>query len=149
MASTLQTTNCTITITEQLTSNGEVYNFSNQLVLANIKPFDPRVMTVPTSEVTIMAFSTAVAAGTFIGANVKYIRVTNKDDTNFIRLRCTKTSGQTFDIKLEAGKSFMMGNTSESANTNGGAFSAFVTMDNISAQSDTAACDIEYFVASI
>ena len=149
MASTLSTTNCVITISEQLTSNNSVYNFTNQLTLANIKPFDPRVMTIPLTEVTVIAFSTVVAAGTYIGANVKYLRITNKDDTNFIRLRVTKTSGQTFDIKLEAGKSFIMGNTSESANTGGGAFSAFVTADNISAQADTSPVDIEYFVASI
>ena len=149
MASTLDTTNLTVTISEQLTSNGQTFNFSNQLVLANIKPFDPRVMTIPLTEVTIIAFGSAVAAGTFVAANVKYIRITNKDDTNFIRVRVTKTSGQTFDIKLDAGKSFIMSNVKESANTGGGAFSAFVDADNISAQADTASVDIEYFVASI
>lgn len=149
MATTLAVTNLTVTVSEQLTSNGQVYNFSNQLVLANIKPFDPRVMTIPTSEVTVIAFAAAVAAGTLVAANVKYIRITNKDDTNFIRVRVTDVSGQTFDVKLEAGKTFMMGNVSESANTNGGAFSAFVSADNISAQADTAAVDIEYFVGSI
>lgn len=149
MASTLTLTNLTVTVSEQLTSNGQTRSYENQLVIANIKPFDPRVMNIPTSEVTIMAFGAAVAAGTFIAANVKYIRIVNKDDTNFIRIRCIKTSGQTFDIKLDPGKPFIMGNTKESANTNGGVFSAFVDMDNISAQADTAACDIEYFVASI
>ncbi len=149
MASTLSTTNLVVTISEQLTSNGQVFNFENQLTLANIKPFDPRVMSIPTSEVTVMAFGSAVAAGTFVAANVKYIRITNKDDTNFIRVRGTKTSSQTFDVKVNPGCSFIMSNVKESANTNAGAFSAFVDMDNISAQADTAACDIEYFVASI
>lgn len=150
MASTLTVTNLTVTINEQLSSNGQVFNYTNQVILANIKPFDPRVMTIPTSgAVTVVAFSTAVAAGTFIAANVKYIRITNKDDTNFIRVRVTVVSGQTFDVKVEAGKSFIMGNVSESANTNGGAFSAFVSADNISAQADTSSVDIEYFVASI
>ncbi len=150
MASTLVASNCTITCSEQLTSNGQVFNYENQVVLANIKPFDPRVMTVPSSgEVTIMAFSTAVAAGTFIAANVKYIRITNKDDTNFIRIRVTKTSGQTFDVKVNPGCWITMSNVKLSANTNGGSFSAFVDADNISAQADTAPVDIEYFVASI
>ena len=149
MASTLSTTSLVVTISEQLTSNGQVLNYENQLTVANIKPFDPRIMTIPTSEVTVVAFGAAVAAGTFVAANVKYIRITNKDDTNFVRVRVTKSSGQTFDVKLEPGKSFIMGNTKESANTGGGAFSAFVDADNISAQADTASCDIEYFVASI
>lgn len=149
MASTLDTSNLTVTITEQLTSNGQVVNYSNQVVLANIKPFDPRIMTIPTSEVTVVEFAAAVAAGTFIAANVKYVRITNKDDTNFLRVRVTKISGQTFDVQVDPGKSFLMGNVKESANTNGGAFSAFVDADNISAQADTAPIDIEYFVASI
>jgi hypothetical protein len=149
MPTTLDTTNLTVTISEQLTSNGQTLNFSNQLVLPNIKPFDPRVMTIPITEITVMQFGATPAAGQFISANVRYIRITNKDDTNFIRIRVIKSGGQTFDVKLEAGKSFIMGNTKESANTTGAAFSAFVDMDNISAQSDTSPCDIEYFVASI
>jgi hypothetical protein len=149
MASTLTASSLVVTINEQLTSNGQNFNYTNQVTLTNIKPFDPRIMTVPTSEVTVIAFGAAVAAGTFVAANVKYIRITNKDDTNFVRVRVTKGSSQTFDVKVEPGKSFIMGNVSESANTNGGAFSAFVNADNISAQADTAAVDIEYFVASI
>ncbi len=149
MASTLVTTTLTVTISEKLTSNGQNLNYENQLVLSNIKPFDPRVMTIPITEATVIDFSTVVAAGTFISANVRYIRITNKDDTNFIRIRVTKISGQTFDIKLEAGKSFLTGNTKESANIDGGVFAAFVDADNISAQADTAPVDIEYFVASI
>ena len=149
MASTLSTGNLVVTISEQISSNGETFNFSNQLTLSNIKPFSPRVMTIPVSEVTVIAFGAAVAAGTYVAANVKYIRITNKDDTNFIRVRVTKASSQTFDVKIEAGKSIIMGNVKESANTGGGAFSAFVDADNISAQADTAVCDIEYFIASI
>lgn len=149
MASTLQTTTLTVTISEQLTSNGQTFNYENKVLLSNIKPFDPRVMTIPITEVTVIDFAAAVAAGTFISANVKYIRITNKDDTNFIRLRIIKTSGQTFDVKVDPGKSFLMGNTKESANISGASFSAFVDADNISAQADTAPVDIEYFVASI
>ncbi len=149
MASTLSTTNLVVTISEQLTSNNQTFNYENQLTLANIKPFDPRVMTIPLTEVTVMAFGSAVAAGTFVSANVKYIRITNKDDTNFIRVRVTDVGGQTFDVKVDAGKSFIMGNTKESVSATGVSFSAFVDYDNISAQADTAVVDIEYFVASI
>ena len=149
MASTLSTTNLVVTLSEQLTSNNQTFNYENQLTLTNIKPFDPRVMTIPTSEVTVIAFGAAVSAGTFIAANVKYIRITNKDDTNFIRVRVTDVGGQTFDVRVDAGKFFTMGNTKESVSATGGAFSAFVDADNISAQADTAAVDIEYFVASI
>lgn len=87
MASTLSATNLTITLTEQLTSNGQVLNYTNQSVIANIKPFDPRVMTIPITEVEIIDFAAQVAQGTFITENLRYLRVTNKDDTNWLRVR--------------------------------------------------------------
>lgn len=57
------------------------------LSVANINEWNQRIMTVPTSEVTLVELSTAVAAGTLVTGNVKLIAVINKDDTNFIRLR--------------------------------------------------------------
>lgn len=150
MATTITASTLTVTISEAITLNGQAINSENQLLISDITATDKRIVSIPTAtEVTVMAFSTAVAAGTYISANVKYIRVTNKDNTNFVRIRCQKNSSQTFDIKLQAGKTFMMGNTSESATTSAAAFSAFVTADSILAQADTAAVDIEIFVASI
>jgi hypothetical protein len=150
MATTITSQSLTATISEQITLNGQAINSENQLVITNINEIDKRIVTIPTaSEVTVIAFSTAVAAGQFIAANVKYIRITNKDDTNFVRIRVKKTGAETFDIKLDAGKSFLMGNNSESVSATAGAFSAFVTADSINAQADTASVDIEYFVASI
>jgi hypothetical protein len=150
MATTITASTLTVTVTEALTLNGMPIDSTNTLTINSITQMDKRIMSIPTaSAVTVLAFSTAVAAGQFISANTKYIRITNKDAVNFVRIRVTKTASQTFDIKLDAGKSFIMGNTSESANIDGGAFSAFVTCDSINAQADTAAVDIEVFIASI
>jgi len=150
MGSTLTTTNLLVTITEAFTSNGQPLSYTNQVTFAGIKPNDARVMSIPfASEITVVDFAAAAAAGTFIAANVKYIRITNKDDTNFVRIRVTKSGSQTFDVKINPGTSFILSNVKESANTGGGAFSAFVDADNISAQADTSNVDIEYLVASI
>lgn len=150
MATTLTASTLKVTVTENLTSNQQPLNYINEVSFANIIPFDPRIMLIPASGgVTVMLFSTTVAAGQFVRDNVKYLRITNKDDTNFIRVRVTKTSAETFDVKVNPGCTFMMSNLKESANSNGGAFSAFVDVDNISAQADTASVYIEYFVASI
>lgn len=150
MASSFSSTSFTATISESITINGEAVNSSNTLTVSDITAIDKRIVSIPTaSEVTVLVFSTAVAAGTIVAANVKYVRITNKDNTNFVRIRVKKNGADTFDIKLEAGKSFMLGNPSESVSATAGAFSAFVTSDSISAQADTAAVNIEYFVASI
>jgi len=150
MASTLDTTTATVTLTVAYSSNEQNLNYSNVLTLQNVIPNDARVMTIPTAtEVTVVAFGSSQSAGTFVNSNVRYIQITNKDDTNFIRLRVTKTSGQTFDVKLTPGASWIMTNVKESANTGGGSFTAFVDADNISAQADTSPVDIQYLVLSV
>ena len=150
MATTITSQNLTVTISETIVLNNQQINSENQLVIPNINEVGKRIVTIPTSsEVTILNFGTVVAAGTYIAANVKYIRITNKDNTNFVRIRVTKTTGQTFDVKVDAGQSFIMSNVKESASTNAAAFSAFVDADSIAGQADTANVDIEFFIASI
>lgn len=150
MATTITAQTLTATISETLVLNGQPINSENQITIASIGQVDKRIVNIPTaSEVTILNFGTAIAAGTVIRANVKYIRITNKDATNYVRIRVSKTSGATFDVKVDAGQSFILSNASESVSTSAGAFSAFADADSISAQANTAAVDIELFVASI
>ena len=150
MASTITSATLTTTISETITLNGQAINSENQLLISDITEISKRIVTIPTAaEATVVIFGALVAAGTFIAANVKYIRITNKDNTNFVRIRVTSSGSQTFDIKLEAGKSFIMGNTKESVSASGVAFSAFIDATSINAQADTAAVDIEIIVATI
>lgn len=150
MASTITAQTLTVTISESINLNNQPINSENQLTIASIGQVDKRIVSIPIStEVTVLAFGTAVAAGTLIRANVKYIRITNKDATNFVRIRVKKTGSETFDVKVNSGQSFIMSNASESVAATAGAFSAFVDADSINAQADTAAVDIEVFAASI
>lgn len=150
MASTITAANLTTTISETITLNGQTINSENQLVIASVNEFDKRIMTIPTSsEVTVVAFSTAVAAGTFVSGDMKYFRVTNKDAVNYCRIRTKKNGADTFDIRLDAGQSFLLGNTKESVSATAVSFSTFADADSINAQAYTAAVDIEYVVASI
>lgn len=148
MASTIETTSLLVTITEAITLGAQNINSENQVLIEDINEFDKRVVTVPFStEVTIISFATQVGPGQYILSDAKYIRITNKDDTNFVRLR-VKGITEVFDVKLDAGKSFMMGNPRESANSTAAPFSAFVEVYNINAQADTAPVDVEFVVAS-
>lgn len=150
MATTITAQSLTITISEAINLNGQPINSENQLVIPSITQIDKRIVSIPfASEVTVLNFGTAVAAGTVIRGNVKYIRLTNKDAVNYVRVRVTKTSGATFDVQVNAGQSFIMSNASLSVSTTAGAFSAFVDADSIICQANTAAVDIELFVASI
>lgn len=148
MATTLSPTSLTVSITETLDINGIDQGGTNQVVIANIKEFDKRIVRVPSgSEVNLLTYGTAVGSGQVIRANIAYLRITNKDDTNFIRIRAIKTGAEVADIRLDAGKSFMLHNGNLSADDSGGAFSAFEDIDNIAAQANTADVDIEYLIA--
>jgi len=150
MASTITAQSLTVTISEAINLNNQSINSENQLVIPSIGQIDKRIVSIPTaSEVTILNFGTTVAAGTVVRANVKYIRITNKDSTNYVRIRVKKTGADTFDVKVDAGQSFIMSNAKESVSATAGSFSAFVDADSINGQADTAAVDIEIFVASI
>ena len=67
-----------VTHTESFTLNGQEFGGTNILSVTGINNVDKRIVTVPTSEVTLVSFSTAIAAGTFNETNVRYIRITNK-----------------------------------------------------------------------
>ena len=143
MASTITNATLAVTITEAVTLNGKSYGNINNLSVANVNEVDERILTIPTSEVGVVTFGSAAGAGTFVRSNVKYLRITNKDDTNFISLHITSATDDVW-LKVEAGKAFVLGNGDlETA----GAFSAWAAITDITAIADTAAVDVEYFIA--
>lgn len=147
MATTITAAPLTVTVTESVTLNGVDQGGTHTLTISDVTEVDRRIINVGTSEVDIIGFASANAQGAFVRTDVKYIRLTNLDDTNYITLGVSETGGDTFFVKLEPGKSFMLGNDDIEANTAGSASSAFVEADNISAKANGSACDLEYFVA--
>ena len=87
MATTITNATLTVTITEAVSLNNKSYGNSNTLTIPSINEVDQRILTIPTSEVTVVNYDTANAAGTFIRSAVKYLRITNKDDANFISIK--------------------------------------------------------------
>lgn len=144
MASTITNATLTVVITESVSLNSKTYGNTNTLTIANINEVDQRIVTIPTSEVTVINYATAVAAGTFIRANVAYLRITNKDDTNFVKIKVVPTADTPFYIQLQAGKSFELHNGNVEVAT---PWAAWDTIASITAIADTASVDIEYFIA--
>jgi len=150
MASTVTPATATVQIVESLTLGGVDRGGSHTRSISNVAEADRRVMTVDSSnEIDIIELNTANGQGKFIRSAIKYIRITNLDNTNFIRVRFKKSGGATADVKVDAGATFMFSTGSMDADTTPGAFSAFVDIDVISAQADTADCDIEYVVFAV
>ena len=147
MATTITPADLTVTINESITLNGYTRSGTNTLTIANVAEVDNRIINVGTAEVDILGFGSANGQGSFIRTDVKYIRITNLDDTNYVTLGVSKTGADTVFFKLESGKSMMFGNDDIEVDASGGASGTFVEADNISAKANGAACDVEMFVA--
>ena len=138
-----------VNITESITLNGSNYGANNTVSISGINEVDKRVVTAVTGSggTQIYAGAAAAAQGTFITSSVKYIRITNTDTTNFVTLNVEDGTayGQ---FRLEAGKSFIIGNPDHFDNNN----DIDTTVDNditkIEAKADTAAVKLEVYVAT-
>ena len=155
MATTITSAKLKVTITESIKLKGKDQGSTTELTINDINEVASRIVTVPTSEVEIIAMSTAVSSGTFVEGNVRYIRITNLDDTNHVSLTFKNEDNDEFGVKLDKGQTFIYNgdlsggvvDTMEAAATaiTPGTFADLV---NITALADTAACDLEIFVAS-
>ena len=107
MATTITNATLTVTLTEAVTLNGYDQGSSNTLTIANIDEVSKRIVSVPLSEVVLLSFSTVVAPGTFVEGDVRYIRITNKDNANFVYLVFKNEYNNEFCVKLDKGQSFI------------------------------------------
>ena len=158
MATTITAATLTVTLTEEISLNGQDKGSTNALTVASITEVSQRIVEVPQTEINLLSFqATNPGAGTFDRADVRYIRLTNKDDTNYVVLVFTDGNSTEFILKLDAGKSFIWGcDNSGGVVGNMLASGSAITVNStamsgdlvtISAIANTANCDLEIFVA--
>ena len=156
MTTTLTAATLTVTLKESIELNGVEQGSTNTKTIASINEVSKRIVTVTTTEVEIIAMGTAVSTGTFIEGDVRYIRFTNLDDTNFVTLTFKNENDDEFAVKVDAGYSFIY-----PADNSGGVVDTMDAIDgtgltlslgdlvNVTADADTGSCDMEIFVASV
>ena len=149
----------TVTHVEDITLNGQQFGGTNIKTFASINEISKRIVTITTAESTVATFSAAVAsAGHYVAADVRYIRFTNRDSTNFITLTFRNQDNDEVAIKLDAGQSFIW----NSDNTGGmvdvfnatqdadaASDTALGDLTNIQADANTGSCDLEMIIASV
>ena len=148
-----------VTHTELITLNGQEFGGTNTHSITGINEISKRIITVTTTESTIATFSAAVAsAGHYVAADVRYIRFTNLDDTNFITLTFRNQDNDEAAIKLDAGQSFIWNGDNDNGMTavlnatqdaDAASDTAFGSLTNIQADANTASCDLEMLIASV
>ena len=101
------------------------------------------------AETSLIDLDTSNGKGQFVRSNIRYIRITNLDDSNWIRVRFMKAGAETADVKVLASSTFMLSDGSMDVDGSAGSFSAFVDIDDIKAQANGAACDVELVVLAV
>ena len=153
MASTVTAATLTVTISESITLNGVSRDSSSTASITRIRDISNRIIEVTnatngTQLLKVAANAAAVGAGTYDKTAVKYVRITNLDDTNYIILQFTDEGTHHWEVKLDAGKSYVIGDTSsvdDQADIDNYSASALTL---IAAKADTASCDVELYIAA-
>ena len=147
MATTITASTMVISVTERINLNGSDQGSTNTISISSIAEISKRIITCLTSEISLVSFGAAVAPGTFVDADVRYVRLTNLDDTNYVTLNIEGEGSTDFSVRLDAGATFILtGSLVDYADING------ATLENVSAikgTANTATCDLEIFVASV
>ena len=155
----------TTQVTEKIKLNNNIITSVNNKTISGINQVVKRVDTISTtfsgSGVEILKFvdsESQQTAGSFVKSDVKYIRVTNLDTTNYIDVYLISTNTEEVRFKIDAGKSFMLGSGEfDSTSTSDivvegyvdlAYFSDLINFDTIKAKANTSNISIEYFVAS-
>ena len=161
MASTITAGTLKVTLTEQIILNGRDQGSKNTLSISSIKDVFKRIITIAADDdATVLVFksTTAIADGALDLQNVKYIRITNLDDTNSVGLSLQLDSdedntaaNESCTILLEAGRSFIMGTPDEGIHVDddaAGILTALTDLESIIINPGANAGTVEVFTAS-
>lgn len=164
MATTIKNATLKVTIKEEIVLNGSRQDSENILRISGIANTVKRIVNIGTDEIGLLGFGTAYntelsktyLAGQFDEDTVRYIRITNLDDTYHIALILKNENNDEFGVKIDKGCSFIYGvdlsggvvDTMDSADAAGITPDSFGDLVDITCAANTAACDVEVFVAS-
>jgi hypothetical protein len=158
MATTIAPATLTVTITAAIQQAGQDKGFSHSYTIASVTEVVNRTMNVPTSEMAVLVFTASTpGSSTAIGLNeadVRFICLTNLDDTNFIQIIIASENSNECAHKLEAGHSLMIPISAEGVVNVHDADSSALTVSfdditSVTALADTAACDLQVFAAGV
>ena len=161
MASTITAATLTVTLTEEITLNGYDQGSKNTLEIGSIKEVYKRIVRcVDDTDCTIATFQTATSTsdGAIDLENVRYIRVTNLDDTNPMNLSLQIAGGEggtanmSSSFLVKAGESCMLGTVHDGIATDddaAGIVTALNDLESLLVDPLSEDIDVEVFVASV
>ena len=161
MATTITAATMTVRITESISLNGSAQGAVNSFTVDSINEVFKRIVTCPASQdTTVATFQTATntADNAIDLEDVRYIRLTNLDDTNSVNLSLQVAGGEdgsanmSTTLLIEAGKSFVMGSPHDGialSDANATIVTALTDLESLLVDPSGNAVDVEVFVASV
>jgi len=158
MATTLSSSTLTVKLTESILLNGIDQGGTNTLAIAGIKQVQKRIITMPYdtagtdgAERKLFGFSDSRASGQYVKGDVRYIRITNLDNSVAVDITVVGGSSTNYRQRLDAGCSMLFVSSSATglvdyADITG---DALEDLSEIHAETITAACDLELFIATV
>jgi hypothetical protein len=164
MASTVINENLKVKITETINLNGQNQGGTTELVINSINEVYKRILTCP-ANVDTTVFRSGVTVDVTDSSmdiqDVKYIRLTNLDDTESVNVNLqidvtesdsgASAVNETATILLAAGHSFIMGTSHDSIavyDADGSVQTVLHDLESILVDPGSNAVDVEIFVAS-
>ena len=158
MASTITAATMTVTISESITLNGKNQGGTQTLSISSVNEILNHIVPCTTDKNEVLGFiASGTAKGSFLEANVRYMRFTNLDDANHVVLFFTNESDDEVAIKLDYGQSFIWNgdlsggvvDTMDANNAGAASSGQLADITKVSIQADTATVDVQIFVASV
>ena len=161
MATTVTASTLTVTISESLSLSGQQYGSTNELTIASIQEVYKRIVRcVDDTDCTIATFQTATntADNAIDLENVRYIRVTNLDDTNpmNLSLQIAGAEGGTANMSathlVGAGQSFIMHTIHDGiavSDANATIVTALTDLESLLVDPLSENIDVEVLIASV
>ena len=161
MATTVTTATLTVTIQESLTLNGHQFGSTSELSIASIKEVYKRIVRcIDDSDCTVATFQTAThtSDNAIDLENVRYIRVTNLDDTNpmNLSLQIAGAEGGTANMSAShlvgAGQSFILHTIHDGiavSDANATIVTALTDLESILVDPLSENIDVEVLIASV
>ena len=161
MATSVRNATLKVTIEEEINLNGVRQGAKNVKRISDINEIYRRIVSCPANnETTVALFHGTVYSddSTLDVEDVKYIRVTNLDDTNSLTLNLQVDAGEddtaadeSASILVGAGESFVMGTPSDGIavqDTNANIETSLHNLESIIIYPGSNVVDVEVFVAS-
>jgi len=97
----------TVSLEESITIDSRDYGSKQTMTFTGINDVYKRILTAIAIEQDLMEFGAIAKAGTMDVDDVRYMRISNLDDTNYCKLTFHNTGGDEFMITLDKGQSFV------------------------------------------